>query len=137
MLCFKTLHRILQFPLFKDVYREVGILEVMVTCLRRYSALFEAREGKTISQIPNNMQFLFWNWALICNFSIGFFWEFLLTSELIHWLCCFVESEKEPIPPEQKDLGCLVMDCLTLLLSSNHSNASESENNNIPTFCNP
>ncbi|XP_061175428.1 WD repeat and FYVE domain-containing protein 3-like isoform X2 [Saccostrea echinata] len=78
-LCFKTLQRILQFhALFKDVFREVGMLEVMVTCLRRYAALFEAGEGQN----------------------------------------------REPISKEQKEVGCLVMDCLTLLLSSNQSNAN-------------
>lgn len=53
VLCFKTLHRILQFhPLFKDVFREVGMLEVIVTCLRRYAALFEPNEGKLIMVEP-------------------------------------------------------------------------------------
>ena len=28
-------------PIFKDVYREVGILEVFVTCLNRYCAFLE------------------------------------------------------------------------------------------------
>ncbi|XP_056017801.1 WD repeat and FYVE domain-containing protein 3-like isoform X2 [Ostrea edulis] len=80
VLCFRTLQRILQFhSLFKDVFREVGLLEVMVTCLRRYAALFETAEEV---------------------------------------------SAREPTSQEQKEIGCLVMDCLTLLLSSNHSNAN-------------
>ena len=28
-------------PIFKDVFREVGILEVMVTCLHRFAALLK------------------------------------------------------------------------------------------------
>ena len=30
-------------PLFKDVYREVGILEVLVQCLARYADLLKSR----------------------------------------------------------------------------------------------
>lgn len=42
LLCMKTLLNILKHnPIFKDVYREVGILEVFVTCLNRYCAFLE------------------------------------------------------------------------------------------------
>ena len=35
----KTLLRILRYHVvYRDVFREVGILEVMVTCLHRYAA---------------------------------------------------------------------------------------------------
>ncbi|XP_064637335.1 WD repeat and FYVE domain-containing protein 3-like isoform X3 [Lineus longissimus] len=40
--CMKTLLRILRHhSIFKDVFREVGLLEVMVTCLHRYAALLK------------------------------------------------------------------------------------------------
>ena len=42
MLCVKTLLRILRHHnIYKDVFREVGLLEVMVTCLHRYAALLK------------------------------------------------------------------------------------------------
>lgn len=42
MLCVKTLLRILRHhSIYKDVFREVGLLEVMVTCLQRYAALLK------------------------------------------------------------------------------------------------
>lgn len=44
----------------------------------------------------------------------------------LYLLLFIAESEMKPISQEQREIGCLVMDCLTLLLSSNHSNASES-----------
>ena len=38
----KTLMRILKcHNVYKDVFREVGLLEVMVTCLHRYAALLK------------------------------------------------------------------------------------------------
>lgn len=38
----KTLLNILRHDaIFKDVYREVGLLEVMVTCLHRYAGLLK------------------------------------------------------------------------------------------------
>lgn len=52
-------------------------------------------------------------------------WQFAHTIEL-YLLLFIAESEMKPISQEQREIGCLVMDCLTLLLSSNHSNASES-----------
>ena len=42
ILCIRSLQRILQYhPVFKDVYREVGMLEVFVTCLHRFAALLK------------------------------------------------------------------------------------------------
>ncbi|XP_056639814.1 WD repeat and FYVE domain-containing protein 3 isoform X1 [Diorhabda sublineata] len=42
LLCMQTLLNILKHnPIFKDVYREVGLLEVIVTCLNRYGDLLE------------------------------------------------------------------------------------------------
>lgn len=42
ILCMKTLLNILKHnTIFKDVYREVGILEVFVTCLNRYCSFLE------------------------------------------------------------------------------------------------
>ena len=42
ILCIKSLQRIGQYhPVFKDVYREVGMLEVFVTCLHRFAALLK------------------------------------------------------------------------------------------------
>ena len=48
ILCMKTLLRLLQHhAMYKDVFREVGLLEVMVTCLHRYAALLkEPQTGK-------------------------------------------------------------------------------------------
>ena len=42
ILCIRSLQRIVQYhPVFKDVYREVGMLEVFVTCLHRFAALLK------------------------------------------------------------------------------------------------
>lgn len=44
--CMQTLLNILKHSqIFKDVYREVGLLEVFVTCLDRYSGLLKARKS--------------------------------------------------------------------------------------------
>ena len=41
-LIIKSLQRVLQYNVvFKDVYREVGMLEVLVTCLHRFAALLK------------------------------------------------------------------------------------------------
>lgn len=46
ILCKKTLLNILKHnTIFKDVYREVGILEVFVTCLNRYRSFLETHFG--------------------------------------------------------------------------------------------
>lgn len=38
----RTLLKLLQHhAIYKDVFREVGLLEVMVTCLHRYAALLK------------------------------------------------------------------------------------------------
>ncbi|XP_067008592.2 WD repeat and FYVE domain-containing protein 3 [Anabrus simplex] len=45
IICMKTLLNILRHnTIFKDVYRDVGILEVFVTCLHRYAALLKERK---------------------------------------------------------------------------------------------
>ena len=53
ILCLKSLLNILQtHSIYKDVFREVGMLEVMVTCLHRYAALLktpESEDGKILS----------------------------------------------------------------------------------------
>lgn len=48
LLCMKTLLNILSYnALYKDAFREVGLLEVMVTCLHRYAALLKAEQDGT------------------------------------------------------------------------------------------
>ena len=83
VLCMQTMLNVLKHNvLFKDVYREVGLLEVFVTCLNRYANLLEARKTA-------------------------------------------IEHRKEfTIGPGQEKLGGLVVEGLTLLLSSNSSNAN-------------
>ncbi|XP_072939310.1 WD repeat and FYVE domain-containing protein 3 [Epargyreus clarus] len=45
ILCMKTLSNILKHNvIFKDVYREVGMLEVFVTCLSRYAAFLKDKQ---------------------------------------------------------------------------------------------
>ncbi|KAB0793199.1 hypothetical protein PPYR_12819 [Photinus pyralis] len=44
IMCMQTLLNILKHnPIFKDVYREVGMLEVFVTCLDRYAKMLETK----------------------------------------------------------------------------------------------
>ncbi|XP_034186854.1 WD repeat and FYVE domain containing 3 bchs isoform X3 [Osmia lignaria lignaria] len=46
ILCMETLLNILRHNnIFKDVYREVGLLEVFVTCLHRYATLLKDKQG--------------------------------------------------------------------------------------------
>lgn len=48
ILCMKSLLRILRYHnVYKDVFREVGMLEVMVTCLHRYAALLKEPQNGT------------------------------------------------------------------------------------------
>ncbi|KAK9884773.1 hypothetical protein WA026_009003 [Henosepilachna vigintioctopunctata] len=55
ILCFQTLLNVLKYnAIFKDVYREVGMLEVFVTCLRRYAVFLE--EKKTSRE--HDMEFI-------------------------------------------------------------------------------
>lgn len=73
ILCVQTLLNILKYNhIFKDVYREVGLLEVFVTCLDRYAKLLESDN-------------------------------------------CGIE---------QKKLGTMIIEGLTLLLASNSANAN-------------
>jgi len=42
----RTLLKLLQHhAMYKDVFREVGLLEVIVTCLHRYAALLKDPQG--------------------------------------------------------------------------------------------
>ncbi|XP_041362357.1 WD repeat and FYVE domain-containing protein 3-like isoform X2 [Gigantopelta aegis] len=84
ILCMKTLLRILRYhSVYRDVFREVGMLEVMVSCLHRYAALLkEPQDPASIS------------------------------------------AESEKVNCKEEELGHLVMEALTLLLSGNSSNAS-------------
>ncbi|XP_018321850.1 WD repeat and FYVE domain-containing protein 3 [Agrilus planipennis] len=53
-LCMHTLLNILKSnPIFKDVYREVGLLEVFVTCLDRYSKMLENTRKTTVEPEKN------------------------------------------------------------------------------------
>ncbi|KAK9687952.1 FYVE zinc finger [Popillia japonica] len=46
IICMQTLLNILKHnPIFKDVYREVGLLEVFVTCLNLYANLLETKKN--------------------------------------------------------------------------------------------
>ncbi|CAE1178568.1 WDFY3 [Acanthosepion pharaonis] len=48
ILCMKSLLKILRYHnVYKDVFREVGMLEVMVTCLHRYAALLKEPQNGT------------------------------------------------------------------------------------------
>ncbi|KAF5299222.1 hypothetical protein FQA39_LY02395 [Lamprigera yunnana] len=83
IMCMQTLLNILKHnPIFKDVYREVGMLEVFVTCLDRYSKMLETKYNE-------------------------------------------IDAMKQtPIPSGQEKLGGMIMDALTVLLSSNAANAN-------------
>ncbi|XP_059163899.1 WD repeat and FYVE domain-containing protein 3-like isoform X2 [Physella acuta] len=79
ILCMKSMLRILRYhSVYRDVFREVGMLEVMVTCLHRYAALLKEQSSST---------------------------------------------ESVPIEEEQQELGLLVMEALSVLLSGNGANA--------------
>nr|XP_008195320.1 PREDICTED: WD repeat and FYVE domain-containing protein 3 isoform X2 [Tribolium castaneum] len=53
ILCVQTLLNILKHNvIFKDVYREVGMLEVFVTCLNRYLTFLEEKKSKPEFKIP-------------------------------------------------------------------------------------
>ncbi|XP_074041175.1 WD repeat and FYVE domain containing 3 bchs isoform X2 [Leptinotarsa decemlineata] len=83
ILCMQTLLNVLRHnAIFKDVYREVGMLEVFVTCLCRYATMLEDKklaEGSEKDQKAN----------------VG-----------------------------QEKLGALIVEALTILLTSNSPNAS-------------
>lgn len=50
IMCMQTLLNILKHNLiFKDVYREVGLLEVFVTCLKRYATFLETKKDALTS----------------------------------------------------------------------------------------
>lgn len=61
IMCMQTLINILKHDaLFKDVYREVGMLEVFVTCLKRYENFLEtqkqSQENGKIYAIPQGQE---------------------------------------------------------------------------------
>lgn len=57
ILCVQTLLNILKHNvIFKDVYREVGMLEVFVTCLNRYLTFLEERKLKPEYTIPSGQE---------------------------------------------------------------------------------
>ncbi|XP_014681660.1 PREDICTED: WD repeat and FYVE domain-containing protein 3-like isoform X2 [Priapulus caudatus] len=62
ILCMRTLLKVLRHnSIFKDVYREVGLLEVMVTCLHRYASLLKEQnnEGDSrVTDIPEDLKSL-------------------------------------------------------------------------------
>nr|XP_022905895.1 WD repeat and FYVE domain-containing protein 3-like [Onthophagus taurus] len=83
IICMQTLLNILRHNnIFKDVYREVGLLEVFVTCLNRYGNLLETKKTAV-------------------DAGKDFF-----------------------IPIGQERFGNMVIEALTVLLSSNSSNAN-------------
>ncbi|XP_014211622.1 WD repeat and FYVE domain-containing protein 3 [Copidosoma floridanum] len=46
IMCMETLNKILRYnAIFKDVYREVGLLEIFVACLNRYATLLEDKQA--------------------------------------------------------------------------------------------
>ncbi|CAL1540511.1 unnamed protein product, partial [Lymnaea stagnalis] len=79
ILCMKSLLRILRYhSVYRDVFREVGMLEVMVTCLHRYAGQLKEQ----------------------CSIA-----------------------DQAPVSEEQQELGLLVMEALSVLLSGNGANA--------------
>ncbi|XP_044260057.1 WD repeat and FYVE domain-containing protein 3 isoform X2 [Tribolium madens] len=57
ILCVQTLLNILKHNvIFKDVYREVGMLEVFVTCLNRYLSFLEEKKSKPEFKIPSGQE---------------------------------------------------------------------------------
>ncbi|CAG9119380.1 unnamed protein product [Plutella xylostella] len=112
ILCMKTLLNILKHnAIFKDVYREVGMLEVFVTCLSRYAAflkdkqILEEEKAKTAEttdllespKAPERRKRLSKQESLI-------------------------KDPKED--EEEEELGSLVMEGLTALLNGNASNCN-------------
>lgn len=83
ILCMNTLVNILKHnAIFKDVYREVGMLEVFVTCLSRYANILEEKR------------------------------------------IALAEGKTYKIPTGQEKLGELIVEALTILLTSNNANAN-------------
>ncbi|XP_059046581.1 WD repeat and FYVE domain-containing protein 3 [Achroia grisella] len=114
ILCMKTLLNILKHnAIFKEVYREVGMLEVFVTCLSRYAVflkdkqlLEEEKTKKETSEMETN--------------------ELPKAPERKKRLSSKQDSLiKDPnIETEEEELGSLVMECLTALLNSNSNNCN-------------
>ncbi|KAG6445369.1 hypothetical protein O3G_MSEX003892 [Manduca sexta] len=117
ILCMKTLLNILKHnTIFKDVYREVGMLEVFVTCLSRYAAYLKDKqlqdeekakstpEATTSEAAPNESPK-----APERKKKLG------RTDSLI----------RDPnVDTEEEELGALVMEGLTALLNGNTNNCN-------------
>ncbi|XP_073949629.1 WD repeat and FYVE domain containing 3 bchs isoform X5 [Choristoneura fumiferana] len=116
ILCIKTLLNILKHnTIFKDVYREVGMLEVFVTCLSRYAVflkdkqiLEEEKQKKDASADPTKVS------------------SDPIAPERKKRLSIRQDSLiKDPnIDIEEEELGSLVMDGLTALLNGNTNNCN-------------
>ncbi|KAL3875787.1 hypothetical protein ACJMK2_033704 [Sinanodonta woodiana] len=59
ILCLKSLLKILQYHnVFKDVFREVGMLEVLVTCLHRFAALLKEPQVDGVEKLTTDQRAL-------------------------------------------------------------------------------
>ncbi len=83
--------------IFKDVYREVGLLEVFVTCLQRFAGLMKLKSDATTTTS---------------------------TGALISLEADAEKKEGTAEPDHEKELGYLVMECLGVLLVGNANNAA-------------
>ena len=55
VLCMETLLKLLRHHvIYKDVFREVGLIEVMVNCLQRYAALLKESDVSSGGRSCNN-----------------------------------------------------------------------------------
>jgi len=66
----RTLLKLLHYHvIYKDVFREIGLIEVMVTCLQRYAALLkDVDTGSGTAYIINIDDFFYW----CCFFCLAF-----------------------------------------------------------------
>lgn len=93
--------------IFKDVYREVGILEVFVTCLQQFSAkLKESGEGSGKRDGEFMYLFVLYLWLSFAN----------------TWLV--YRFSEVSAGSEQEKLGLLVIEALITLLNGNNNNAT-------------
>ncbi|CAH0406921.1 unnamed protein product [Chilo suppressalis] len=110
ILCIKTLLNILKHnAIFKDVYREVGMLEVFVTCLSRYAAFLKDKqilEEEKIRKAETNGS--------------------PKAPERRKRLSSKQDSLiRDPnLDAEEEELGALVMEGLTALLNGNSNNCN-------------
>lgn len=96
--------------IFKDVYREVGILEVFVTCLHRYATLLKDKQA-AIDQGSGKLD----------SSSISRGHLFVRMKQIKCLLRVILEYE---ICPEDEQLGVSIMEALTTLLAGNVQNAN-------------